>query len=65
MARRSKKGFHAWLAQQQHRQDSVGIVAREFAAKRPWIARLLFGPKREVLATGSAKAMSEYDRLLK
>jgi hypothetical protein len=62
MARRSKKGFREYVASQAHREDRVGMLAREWAAKRHWLLRLLFGPDSEALRAAAAKAMMEYGR---
>jgi hypothetical protein len=63
--RRSKAGFYRWLAQQSHREDRVGMLSREVADPRHWLARLLFsGPDAREIAHAAAKAMYEYDRQL-
>jgi hypothetical protein len=63
--RRSKKGFHQFLAQQPHRSDKVGMLARDVAAPRHWLSRLISGgPDQQELKHATAVAMFEYDRSL-
>src|SRR5689334_12195697 len=60
---RWKAAFFKWLSEQSHRHDRVGALAREVAAPRHWVSRLISGgPSRAEIAHATATAMSEYDR---
>jgi hypothetical protein len=61
--RRSKAGFFRWLTLQKHRQDRVGLLAREVAAPRHWLQRMIAGgPDAREIAHATARAMFEYDK---